>query len=119
MKITYAPDGDGTVVEIQVPDLDVGIVGEIKTELKPALGEAKRVIIDLEKVRFIDSSGAGLLLWIWRQTQASGSQLVLCGLSDQVRLVLDCLKMTRIFTIARNQADALRRTHDAEIREDD
>jgi len=119
MIIEYETDRDCTVVEFRARFLDVGIVGDTKTELQPALSEGGRLIVDLEGIDFMDSSGAGLLLWLRRQTQASESQLVLCGLSDQVRLVLDSLNFSRIFTIAGNRADALKGDFEGGIHEAD
>lgn len=106
MRVAHTTDGDITIAELRVQDLDVGVVGDIKTELEPALGEGGRLIIDLEEVEFMDSSGAGLLVWLRRRTLAAGSQLVLCGLSQQMRLVLDSLNFSRIFVIAENRDEA-------------
>lgn len=99
-KVTHTNDGTNTIIELRVRDLDVGAVAEIKTELESAIGKAPRLILDLEEVEFIDSSGAGLLVWLWRRLRASESELVICGLSQQVRVVLDSLNFSRLFTIA-------------------
>jgi len=106
MRVAHSTDGDITVVELQVQDLDVGVVGEVKIGLGPALGQGSRLIVDLEEVKFMDSSGAGLMVWLRRQAHAAGSELVLCGLSQQVRLVLDSLQFSRIFVIAGNREEA-------------
>lgn len=100
MRVTYATDGDITTVELRVKDLDVGVVGQIKTDLESIFGQGSRLIVDLEEVEFMDSSGAGLLVWLWRRLRASESELVICGLSQQVRVVLDSLNFSRLFTIA-------------------
>ena len=106
MKVTHATDGDITTVELRVRDLDVGVVGEIKTELEPIFGQGSRLIVDLGEVEFMDSSGAGLMVWLRRNAQAAGWELVLCNLSNQVRLVLDTLNFSRIFVIVGDREEA-------------
>ena len=100
MKIHHASDGENTTIKLRAYDLDVGVVGEIKAELETAIGQPTRLILDLEEVEFMDSSGAGLLVWLWRRLRASQSEFVICSLSPQVRLVLDSLNFSRLFTIA-------------------
>ena len=109
MKIHRASDGENTTIKLRIHDLDVGVVGEIKAELETAIGLPTRLILDLEEVEFMDSSGAGLLVWLWRRLGASQSELVLCGLSSQVRMVLDSLNFSRLFTIAEDCEQAVRR----------
>ena len=100
MKIHRASDGENTTIKLLVRDLDVGVIGEIKAELETAIGKPPRLILDLGEVEFMDSSGAGLLVWLWRRLRASQSEFVLCGLSPQVRMVLDSLNFSRLFTFA-------------------
>ena len=106
MKVTHTTDGDITIVELLVQDLDLGVVGEIKTELEPVFDQGGRLIVDLKEVEFMDSSGAGLMVWLRRNAQAAGWELVLCNLSNQVRLVLDSLNFSRIFVIAGDREEA-------------
>jgi anti-anti-sigma factor len=106
MKVRHTTDGDITIVELLVQDLDVGVVGEIKTELEPVFGQGGRLIVDLKEVEFLDSSGAGLMVWLRRNAQAAGWELVLCNLSNQVRLVFDSLQFNRLFVIAGNREEA-------------
>ena len=106
MRVNHRTDGETTLIELHVQDLDIGIVGDIKAQLESILGTDSRVILDLEDVEFMDSSGAGLLVWLRRRLQAASSELVLCGLSPQVHLVLESLQFSRIFVITGNREEA-------------
>ena len=47
-----------------------------------------RLILDFSGVTFMDSSGVGLALGRYRQTRAAGGTLVLTGLSDRDRRMM-------------------------------
>ena len=50
--------GDAQVIQVQVARIDIANVKDFKREVAPLLNDKKRVILDLEHVEFIDSSGA-------------------------------------------------------------
>jgi anti-sigma B factor antagonist len=57
------------------------------------------VILDLGRLRFIDSSGLGAMLSCLRQLNAAGGDLKLCGMSKAVRAVFELVRMHKIFDI--------------------
>ncbi|MCA1944248.1 MAG: STAS domain-containing protein [Desulfovibrio sp.] len=64
--------------------------------------EAKRcamAVIDLEHVRFMDSSGIGSLVALNSRLQALGIQLHLLKPSIQVRRTLELVQLTRFFSM--------------------
>lgn len=55
------------------------------------------VLIDLQSITFMDSSGLGNLVSIQRIVKTSGGKLFLCSVNDQVKMLFDLTKMNRVF----------------------
>lgn len=83
-----------------IAELDMVAVPELKEALADRLLPGMDVVVDLGRVEFIDSSGAGALLWLRRRAIEVGSDVVLCRLSSQVQQVLDSLRFSRLFKVA-------------------
>ncbi len=72
-------------------------------------------IIDLSGVEYLDSSGLGLLLSLSREYTAQGGRLVLVT-NDTVSSILDLTRLTGIFSIAADRAEAMERLGDTPLR---
>jgi N-acetylglucosaminyldiphosphoundecaprenol N-acetyl-beta-D-mannosaminyltransferase len=64
-------------------------------------------IVDLEGVRFIDSTGAGLLLWLRRKFTETGRRLVLLAPSRAVSRALRQLRVGQFFPISDSVEEVL------------
>ncbi|WP_414566243.1 MULTISPECIES: STAS domain-containing protein [unclassified Anabaena] len=57
------------------------------------------VLIDLQEVNFIDSSGLGALVAAMQSVKQANGKLFICSVNDQVRMVFELTKMDRILQI--------------------
>lgn len=62
------------------------------------LGE-RLLLIDLEKVSFIDSSGLGALLRIHKMVKDHGGELAFCHAQEQARMLFDMTSTNHLFSI--------------------
>lgn len=70
-------------------DLDAATVEHIKPALQVQLpAECAQIIIDLEKVTFIDSHGVGLFVSLLKRVHRLGGRLMIAGASGQPAAVL-------------------------------
>jgi anti-sigma B factor antagonist len=100
---------DGVAVAvIPVDELDAGNSGDLKRDIAPILESNAKVVIDLSRLRFVDSSGLGAMLSCLRQLTAKGGDLKLCGMSKQVRAAFELVRMHRIFDIFGTRDEAVR-----------
>ncbi|MBS3755486.1 MAG: STAS domain-containing protein [Desulfobacterales bacterium] len=78
--------GQGVALKtITLPDpLDASVAEEIKTELKHIIEHSAKVVLDFSKVNFMDSSGLGLLLSLWRTAAAMDREIFMIGLRPPV-----------------------------------
>jgi len=108
MEITVQ-DFDGVAVaNIPVEELDASNAAEFKRDIAPILQLHPRLVLDLSKVRFVDSSGLGAMLSCLRQLSARNGDLKLCGMSTQVRALFELVRMHRIFDIYGTPEEAVR-----------
>ena len=63
--------------------------------------------IDISKVRFINSSGIGVLITLLTKFRNKGGDLVLVNPSEQVNKLLIITKLNAIFNIVQNKGEAV------------
>ena len=87
--------------------------GEINISTSPELrklfekGQNKKIVIDFEKVTYIDSSGLATLVEVLKRTKTQGGSLGLAGMSDKVKSLFEITKLDKLFSIFQNQLDAV------------
>jgi anti-sigma B factor antagonist len=108
MELAIEKVGDVAVVEIPVDELDASNTGELKHDIAPVLEANTKLVIDLSRLRFVDSSGLGAILSCLRQLTAKGGDLKLSGMQKQVRAVFELVRMHRIFDIYATREEAVR-----------
>ena len=66
------------------------------------------VIIDLEEVPYIDSTGLGAILGCWSHAQSKGKRFALVGMSQRVKTVFDITRTIAVVPIFANSEQAER-----------
>ena len=107
MEIAVDKLGDVAVALIPVDELDAGNAAELKRSIAPILEANAKLVIDLGRLRFVDSSGLGAMLSCLRQLSAKGGDLKLCGMSKQVRATFELVRLHRIFDIFGTREEAV------------
>ncbi|MGO8756052.1 MAG: STAS domain-containing protein [Gallionellaceae bacterium] len=95
------------VATVPVDELDASNAGEFKRDMAPVLQANTRLVLDLSRLRFVDSSGLGAMLSCLRQLSAKNGDLKLCGMSKQVRGLFELVRMHRIFDIYGTKEEAV------------
>jgi anti-sigma B factor antagonist len=96
-----------TVAHLQGDALDASNAKEFKMQVALLITPQAKVIFDLSRLKFIDSSGLGALLSCLRQLNASGGSLKLCSMAKPVRALFQLVRMHRVFEIYNTQDEAL------------
>jgi anti-sigma B factor antagonist len=100
---------DGVAVAaVPVEELDASNAGDFKRDVAPVLEANTKLVLDLSRVRFVDSSGLGAFISCLRKLNAKGGDLKLCGMSRQVRAVFELVRMHRVFDICATREEAVR-----------
>jgi anti-sigma B factor antagonist len=82
-------------------EVDVATSPRLRTELSTLLDrDARSLVLDLGSLRFIDSSGLGVLVEALERLRAQhGESIVLRGMQEPVRRVFEITGLTELFTI--------------------
>ena len=99
--------GDVIVVEMPVEELDASNAGEFKRDIAPLLEANTKLVFDLGRLRFMDSSGLGAFMSCHRKMKAKGGDLKLSGMSKQVRAIFEIVRMHRVFDIYSTKEEAV------------
>ena len=91
-------------------DIDLANSPEVRKNLLKELKELKtpRVVMNLSKVRYIDSSGVASLVEGLKASRDSGSRFILYGLSPSAREVLQLSRLLKIFEVYDDEESALK-----------
>lgn len=99
MQLTTQIKPDALCVTVEDERIDAAIAVQFKDAFRKLLvGHKGRVVVDLEKVAFLDSSGLGALVAVMKMLP-SGQKLELAGLQDAVQKVLKLTRMDSIFVL--------------------
>jgi anti-sigma B factor antagonist len=87
--------------------LNVTVTQKIKTEIIKLIDPNSKIILNLNGVSYIDSTGFGMLLSILRHCKNSNSQLKLCNISPEVMDLIKLLQLQSIFDIREGVNESL------------
>lgn len=87
------------IISIGCTRLDAAVAPELKEIVADMLGKGvNKVIIDLEMVEFMDSSGLGSVIGSFKLTGQSG-EFLLCNLQEPVQEIFKLTHMDKVFDI--------------------
>jgi len=109
MQITERTVGDVTVLDLQGRLVFGDGFDELRDTVSRLVGEGRvNVLLNLDQVTALDSSGIGLIACKYLTTQRHKGQLKLCNLHLRTHRVLNITKLLTIFESFDSEADALR-----------
>jgi anti-sigma B factor antagonist len=94
-------DVSGDIDLANSPEMRKALLGELREK------RTQRVVVNLTKVRYIDSSGVASLVEGLKASRDTGARLLLFGLSPSAREVLQLSRLLKIFEVFENEEEAL------------
>jgi anti-sigma B factor antagonist len=95
------------IAQLQGKALDASNSREFKSAVAPLLNPNTKLVLDLHKVDFVDSTGLGALVSCLRQAHSFDGEIKLCGLTKPVRALFELVRMHRVFEIFNNSDEAV------------
>jgi anti-sigma B factor antagonist len=103
-------------IEIYYPTVIISLEGtldaisttNLQTPIIQAANEGHHVLLDMSRVGFLSSAGLRMLLLLYRRVRENQRSMVLAGLSDEVRTIMEITGFLDLFTIAENREHGLR-----------
>lgn len=108
MQIATRRNGNATILDV-VGDIDLYNSPEVRKAVLEAVRApgAERVVMNLQKVRYIDSSGVASLVEGLKTSRTQNVKFILLGLSPAAREVLELSRLIKVFEVADSEEQAL------------
>ena len=107
MTFEVEMSGEVAVVVLSEPSLDADNAQDFKDKIASTLKENPKVAFDLAAVKFLDSSGLGVLLSCLRTLKAEFGELKLIRLTKEVRDLFDRMRLLQLFEVFDTRQEAL------------
>ena|ERR1700722_15304668 len=100
-------EGDAVIVNVQ-GEVDLHNSPELRSVLLSVLTPVpKRLILNLDKVPYMDSSAVAVLVEALQKLRPSGGRVMLICLQPRVRGLLEIARLDSIFVLATDEKQAL------------
>jgi len=108
MQMAVEDKGDVKLVRVQEAKLTYPILSSFFTEVRQLVeAGARKLVIDLAPVTYIDSASIGCLMDIHRLLQEKGGAVRLSGLQPRVETMISMTGVHKIVEVHREQEAAL------------
>lgn len=90
-------------------ELDMVVAEKVKGEVEAKLkeGEVKNLIINLEKVTFIDSSGLGVIIAVYKKVSVSNGRMYIVGAQPNVKRILVLSGVSRLIPVCATEQEVI------------
>ena len=100
--------GDGWTLARVAGELDVATAPALREQLLRAIAAyGPRLVLDLDDVAFLDSTGLGVIVGVLKRTRTLGGDLAIAGASPAVRRVFEITALDRTLAICSSVDEAL------------
>ncbi|MFP4018148.1 MAG: STAS domain-containing protein [Bacteroidales bacterium] len=96
-----------TLIEVLTEKLDTNVAPGLKSELVLISGKGeKNIVLDLNHVKYVDSSGLSAILVANRLSKNANGTFVLTGLNDAVDRLITISQLDTVLNIAYSNGEA-------------
>lgn len=97
LKVDLKKDGELLFVDLQ-GDLDINSNKEFKEKVNSVQG-VKKIIVNCENLLYIDSTGLGAFISIYKHIKEKGEKLVITGLKPHIKKIFLITDLDKVFEI--------------------
>jgi anti-sigma B factor antagonist len=105
MELTFEEHGVVFVVRMQLEELGADSAERVRAALLKGIEGHRFVLCDLSSLRFMDSSGLGVLVSLLKALRMQG-ELRFIGVGTQLRQILNLTGLDRVFQVDEDEAAA-------------
>ncbi len=90
-------------------EMDINTAPDVKKTFDNLVKQKKdRIVINMERVAYIDSSGLATLVEALKNFRKYGARLKLVGLSAKVKSLFEITKLEKLFDISEQEEEAVK-----------
>jgi len=96
------------LVVVLAGEIDMRHTPDVHSVLLDACRKQPSVlVVNLEEVTHLDSSGIGMLVDVFRRVKEFGGQLALCGVRPEIYALFEITRLNALFSFYPTEAEAL------------
>ena len=89
-------------------EIDINTAPDIKKAFdKLTSGREAKILINLDRVAYIDSSGLATLVEIFKNMRTYGGKMKISNMSSKVRSLFEITKLDKLFDISSSEEEAI------------
>ena len=109
MMQTKIEEKNGAKVCYVDGDIDINSSPQLKKSFDKVIqAKSEKLLLNLQGVGYVDSSGLATLVEILKNFRSYGGKLKLCNLSNKVKSLFEITKLEKLFDIADSEEEALK-----------
>lgn len=108
LQIDLQQKGSVLLVRL-VGELDHHTAEQLRNQVEDNLAkkQIKHIVLNLEQLTFMDSSGLGVILGRYKQVRAIGGEMVVCAISPAVKRLFEMSGLFKIIRLEESEQYAL------------
>ena len=95
------------VLEVETTTLTAANAKDFKASIEKYLDTETNIVLDLNRITFIDSSGLGVFLFCLKRLNQKGGDLKLCNITKPVRVLFELVRLHQIIDVCASTEEAL------------
>lgn len=107
MEIKAEEKDNVLILQVSEDHLDASNSKDFKQCVTPRIQANPNLVLDMQTLKFVDSSGLGAILSCLRQATSLGGDIKLCCITKSVRLLFELVRMHRIVEVYETKEDAM------------
>ncbi len=108
LKVSKLADGDIAVIEPKGELIGGDETDEVRSEITKLSAEGnKKLVIDLGKAIYLNSTAIGVLIWAHTHYAKEGGEVKLANLNKNIKNIFVITKLTMVFDVRDTQIDAV------------
>ncbi|HEX7355833.1 MAG TPA: anti-sigma factor antagonist [Mycobacteriales bacterium] len=107
LQLKDRQEGSATVIDVG-GEIDVYTAPKLREKIIDVVAAGSyHLVVDMEKVEFLDSTGLGVLVGALKRVRAHDGSLALVCTQDRILKIFKITGLTKVFPIHNSVADAL------------
>ena len=108
LVVSTEDDATGSFTRVRCTGkLVTGSTGILQTEVRSLLPDAKRIVLDLTDLGYMDSSGLGAIIGLYVSVKSAGGRLEVINLSARVRELFSITNVLSLFEVCGEQSNRI------------
>ena len=108
LQVEIEHGGKALIVRLK-GELDHHTAETVRARMEEAIADSNchNVILSMEQLSFMDSSGLGVILGRYKQITTKGGKMVVCGLNPSVRRLFQMSGLFKILSVEESERSAV------------